>query len=151
MRGNGTVCHICDATRSPPSTERYGASLPIIPCVRSKSVCPILVDASASSATFLIGRGRRGAVHFQTGDMCLKFRSHSPVRALWHPTKPQVRGTANKAPQIRVPKFQTHALGFEANGGLGVPARGRPKIRGGSKHAGDAPRTVAYVSSAHRP
>ena len=59
MRGNGTICHICDAARSPPSTERYGASLPITPRVRSKSDCPILVDASPSSATFLIGRGRR--------------------------------------------------------------------------------------------
>ena len=44
------------------------------------------------------GGDGEGAVHFQIGDMCLKFRSHSPVGAVWHPTKPQVRGTANRTP-----------------------------------------------------
>lgn len=75
------------------------------------------------------GGDGEGAVRFETRGMCLKFWCQLPVRVIWHPIKPQVRGAANRAPQNKVPKFQTLGRVFEVKGGLTVPIA---RLRAGS-------------------
>ncbi len=69
-----------------------------------------------------------GAVRFETRGMCLKFWCQLPVREIWHPIKPQVMGAANRAPQNKVPKFQTLGQVFEVKEGLAVPALASRKL-----------------------
>lgn len=67
------------------------------------------------------GGDGEGAVRFETRGMCLKFWCQLPVREIWHPIKPQVRSVANRAPQNKVPKFQTLGQVFEVKGGSRRP------------------------------
>ena len=66
-----------------------------------QGACGICVGAAVRKPMvvgFLPDWDGEGPFHFETGCKCLEFWARSPVRAIWHPTKQQVKGTANRTP-----------------------------------------------------
>ena len=115
---HGREASVPESYTVPAAPPNGGGSVPFVHCPAQEH--PQHASSHHGSSDN-IRRGRRDPRSLRNRGMCLKFKSHSPVWAVWHPTKLQVRGTANKAPQNRVPKFQTLGPVFEVNGPLVVP------------------------------
>ena len=87
------------------------------------------------------GGDGEGAVRFETRGMCLKFWCRLPVREIWHPIKPQVMGTANRAPQKQGAQISNTWAGFRSERGSRRPRLSFPKTHGCSRRTRGAPHT----------